>query len=541
MNEQVMIYVISSSANTNSNSLFHKNNKFFYWNQKRFKYCNKQDYVFVINVSSKYVLFTEINAKNIPVSFDKIKNVTSFNDQKQQFNVSGEWDNFVRLKIISKNNIPKNWTWKSLGNSETTYLNGTRINIKSATNRNLNINQLKELSTDTQYQDVLKNCLKNFSLNNSTKTKERATVKSNNMTNYDDILTAIQTKPFILLAGISGTGKSRLVRELAFKTCNNKALRKDNNKPGNYELISVKPNWHDSSELIGYISRISGEKYIATTFIKFIAKAWKYPEIPFFLCLDEMNLAPVEQYFAEYLSIIETRSSKDGIVHSDAILEKKTIGDNNFIKLLEEIGINNNGDAEKLYSQFIKNGIQIPNNLVVMGTVNMDESTYSFSRKVLDRAMTIEMNNIDLYSGLDIENNELSYPTEYISYDSIIGSLTIGAEVFRKFDKSEEVLNYLQSLNKILEGSPFKIAYRVRDEFLIYAFHNNKKNRDFGKALDVLTSMKVLSRLEGDETKVKQILEDLFDFFKKKDFHTSLSKVEEMLNKLDYGYTSFWS
>lgn len=541
MKEQVMIYEIKSSANNNSDTLFHSSGKYFYWNQKRFKNLELGEYVFVTNNHSNYVLFTKLAAKNIAVNYDNLKDISSFQDQNQKFDLSGKWDDFVRLEIISKYNIPENWQWKSLGSSETTYLNGNRINIKAATNRNLNINQLKELSTDTEYQDVLENCLKNFSLDNNTKTKERAIVKSNNMTNYDDILTAIQTKPFILLAGISGTGKSRLVRELAFKTCNNKALREDNNKPGNYELISVKPNWHDSSELIGYISRISGEKYIATPFIKFIAKAWKYPKIPFFLCLDEMNLAPVEQYFAEYLSIIETRSSKDGIVLSDAILEKKTIGENNFIKLLEQIGINNNNDAEKLYSQFIKNGIQIPNNLVVMGTVNMDESTYSFSRKVLDRAMTIEMNNIDLYSGLDINNNELSYPAEYISYDSIIGSLTIGAEVFKEFEKSEEVLNYLQSLNQILEGSPFKIAYRVRDEFLIYAFHNNKKNRDFGKALDVLTSMKVLSRIEGDETKVKQILEDLLDFFKKRDFQTSLSKVEEMLSKLDYGYTSFWS
>jgi len=359
--------------------------------------------------------------------------------------------------------------------------------------------------------------------------------------NKDDILTAIQTKPFILLAGISGTGKSRLVRELAFKTCNNEDLRKDKNKPGNYELIAVKPNWHDSTELIGYISRISGEKYIATPFIKFIVKAWMYPEIPFFLCLDEMNLAPVEQYFAEYLSIIETRSSRGGIVLSDAILEMKTIGENNFDKLLKEIGIINEGETDKLYNQFTKYGIQIPNNLVVMGTVNMDESTYSFSRKVLDRAMTIEMNNIDLYSGLDIEINDLSYPSEYIPFESIIGNKTIGAEVYNKFEKSEDVLKYLENLNQILNSSPFKIAYRVRDEFLIYAFYNEDREGDLKHALDVLTSMKVLSRIEGDEAKVKQVLEDLSDLFKKNDFTTSLSKVEEMLNKLDYGYTSFWS
>ncbi len=541
MNKQVMIYEIKSSANNNSNSLFHSNGEFFYWNKKRFKKLEIEDYVYVVNNHSNYVLFTKVDAKSIAVNYDNVKNISSFEDKNQDFTVSGEWDDFVRLKIISKNEIPVNWKWKSLGSSETTYLNGESININAATNRMLNIKQLKELSSDTEYQNVLENCAKNFSLENSTKTKEKIIVKKNNMSNSDDILTAIQTKPFILLAGISGTGKSRLVRELAFKTCNNANLREDNNKPGNYELIPVKPNWHDSSELIGYISRINGEKYIATPFIKFIAKAWSFPKTPFFLCLDEMNLAPVEQYFAEYLSIIETRTSKNGIVISDAILDMESIGENNFATLLEEIGVKNEGDTENLYSQFMKNGIQIPNNLIVMGTVNMDETTYSFSRKVLDRAMTIEMNNIDLSSGLDIENNELSYPSEYISFDSIIGNKTIGAEVYGEFDKSEDVLIYLKDLNKILDGSPFKIAYRVRDEFLIYVSHNENKSGVFNQALDILTSMKVLSRIEGDETKVKQILEDLLDFFEKKDFKMSLSKVQEMLNRLEYGYTSFWS
>ena len=95
------------------------------------------------------------------------------------------------------------------------------------------------------------------------------------------------------------------------------------------KMIPVKPNWHDSSDLLGYISRINGEKYITTPFLKFIVKAWRFPVTPFFLCLDEMNLAPVEQYFAEYLSIIETRNSSNGIIETDAILDINSIGINN--------------------------------------------------------------------------------------------------------------------------------------------------------------------------------------------------------------------
>lgn len=136
------------------------------------------------------------------------------------------------------------------------------------------------------------------------------------------ILTAIKTKPFILLAGISGTGKSRLARTLAFQTCSKEELRVDPRKPGNFELIPVRPNWLDSSELMGYVSRIHEEKYIATAFLKFIAKAWKNLDTPFFLCLDEMNLAPVEQYFVEYLSIIETRQLQGEVIETDSLISK---------------------------------------------------------------------------------------------------------------------------------------------------------------------------------------------------------------------------
>ena len=85
-------------------------------------------------------------------------------------------------------------------------------------------------------------------------------------------------------------------------------------------MVQVKPNWHDSSDLIGYVSRINGEKYVVGPFMRFIAKAIQDPKRPYFLCLDEMNLAPVEQYFAEYLSVIESRKLQDGQIETDPIV-----------------------------------------------------------------------------------------------------------------------------------------------------------------------------------------------------------------------------
>jgi 5-methylcytosine-specific restriction protein B len=350
------------------------------------------------------------------------------------------------------------------------------------------------------------------------------------------ILTAIKTKPFILLAGISGTGKSRLARTLAYQTCSKEELRVNRQKPGNFELLPVRPNWHDSSELMGYVSRINNEKYISTSFLKFIAKAWRNLDIPFILCLDEMNLAPVEQYFAEYLSIIETRQVQEESIVTDFLISKASLENHSlYSQLIADLELDEN---------IFKDGISIPNNLVVIGTVNMDETTHSFSRKVLDRAMTFEMNEVDLNAGLNASKNDWSYPEKFIELNHVIGSFTSGADVYLKFEESaKEVLKFLENINTTLEGTPFKIAYRVRDEFLIYCYYAslNQTNNWLITALDEMTCMKILSRIEGDEAKTGPVLEKLKRVLSA-DYKKSYAKLVEMEVKLaTSGYTSFWA
>lgn len=114
------------------------------------------------------------------------------------------------------------------------------------------------------------------------------------------------------------------------------------------------------------------------------------------MCLDEMNLAPVEQYFAEYLSVIESRKlSEMGTIETDPIVdfEESTA----YWSLISQLFSEEEG---KGYKRSNGKKLTIPQNLIVVGTVNMDETTFSFSRKVLDRAMTIEMNEVDLMGGL---------------------------------------------------------------------------------------------------------------------------------------------
>lgn len=144
------------------------------------------------------------------------------------------------------------------------------------------------------------------------------------MRNY---INTLRTKPFVLLAGISGTGKSRIVRKFAFDSCPCALRDKFGTEPGNYCMIEVKPNWHDSTELLGYWSNLN-KSYMFTKFAKFLVKAKMYPKVPFFICLDEMNLAPVEQYLAEFLSVLETRKSveeEDGsiVIKSGVLIDKE--------------------------------------------------------------------------------------------------------------------------------------------------------------------------------------------------------------------------
>ncbi|MGS2761842.1 McrB family protein [Sinomicrobium sp. M5D2P9] len=540
MNEQVLIYEVKSGAVNNAIQLFSSDSNYFYWNETKFKNLSLEDYVFIVNRTSRWILFTVLDKKGIVTQNDD--STTFFEDNNSSFRISGKWDEFIRLKILYKVDIPNDWQWQSLGSSEITYLFGPRINLKSSENRIKNIQQLKDLFDNyAKANGVLENCLAAFGSNYTPSIQfSHSEINKRDIPDkmkYENILTAIKTKPFILLAGISGTGKSRLVRTLAYKTCSEKSLRKEE-KPGNFELIPVKPNWHDSSELLGYISRINGEKYVVTSFLKFIAKAWKYTEIPFFLCLDEMNLAPAEHYFAEYLSILETRKNKNGDIKTDFLLSKDMF-DNERIyqQILKDLNLNDDG---------FKEGIPIPENLIVMGTVNMDETTHSFSRKVLDRAMTIEMNDIDLSRGLSMEYEDWSYPDDFLNKNHVVGSFTSGAEVYQQEDyrQKDEVLGFLKRINSILENSPFKIAYRVRDEFLIYCYYASKnKSGDnwLKEALDIMLLMKVLSRIEGDEIKTKHVLDKLLSELDV-NYPKSASKVKEMLFKLNAtGYTSPWS
>lgn len=355
------------------------------------------------------------------------------------------------------------------------------------------------------------------------------TITDNKQINY---LTALRTKPFMLLAGISGTGKSRIVRKLAQATVTEELQRANGytgedfandrwtlHSPANFELIQVKPNWHNSMDVIGYLSNIPSPHYVFTPFIEFIVKAWQHPEVPFFLCLDEMNLAPVEEYFAEFLSAIESRSFEGGEYMTDPIIKPFNSFGEDVAKMMVNTLFPNftaadkNSFLGKIVDHLETKGLTLPKNLIVIGTVNMDETTFSFSRKVLDRAMSVEMNEVNYDSFLnDTTDDDLKAIVQAFEEndDADLNALLVNRHIEAKEiidelgDDAKFAIDYLKRINALLEGTPFKLGYRAANEALIYL----QASQEFGQtdriaALDNFTLMKILSRIEGDETKLK--------------------------------------
>lgn len=399
----------------------------------------------------------------------------------------------------------------------------------------------------------------------SLKTKGKI-VNSINLKDVDSMyikyLSALRTKPFMLLAGISGTGKSRIVRKLAQasitedlqKEYDPKSVEKGFNrwelhKPANFELVQVKPNWHNSLEVVGYKSNIGSPHYEFTPFVEFVAKAWKHQNIPFFLCLDEMNLAPVEQYFAEFLSAIESRSIENGEYETDPIIKPfvefgEVVCTQMIDHLVGKVDASKvvPGSIEaKLVERFKTKGLTLPPNLLVLGTVNMDETTFSFSRKVLDRAMSIVMNDVEydkFFTG-ETENDmaEFDDATKELLIDRPIRGLEAES------NGAEQVEQYLTAINEVLNETPFKLGYRAANEALLYvsAAHKFDGSIDVNAALDEFTLMKILSRIEGDKRSIGTLLNELQQVINDS-YPTSNKKLVQMAKTLqDKQFVSYWT
>ncbi len=358
-------------------------------------------------------------------------------------------------------------------------------------------------------------------------------------------------KPFLLLAGISGTGKTQWVRERELSGKNN------------VKVIPVRPDWHEPSDLLGYASRISAEPvFVATTgFPAFLLQAWRdswsveqtlTPSAtslsrmtPHWLCLDEMNLAPVEQYFADYLSVLEGRKWTSEVYQCPPLLR---LGEDAELIRKSLPGV---APTDSLWAAFLSAkdpGIPLPPNLIVVGTVNMDETTHTFSRKVLDRALTVEFDDVDFsrFGGSALDP-DLKTELPWTGLSSVSDANDLTSEPPAK----QNVLDLLEQWNQTMAFGPFRIAYRTINESLLIAASFAEKSA--GEVLDWVVMTKLLPRLEGDEEKLrsvtdegKSVLDHLLEewpgrFGEMWSKSRSYRKLQFMLRRLKQSaYTSFW-
>lgn len=344
----------------------------------------------------------------------------------------------------------------------------------------------------------------------------------------NNVGTSVLPKPFILLAGISGTGKTRFVKQQA---------EPFGELSRNFCLVPVRPDWHEPSDIFGYWSRLNasaGREYVATKTLSFLVKAWadivlsvganniNFDEQknavvvtgaeqmiksaqPFWLCFDEMNLAPVEQYLADYLSVLEMRCwtniDDDYQYESPTLLDAEVFSTGDTAKLRTELGLHSS-DYDQVWQLLGEFGLALPYNLLVAGTVNMDETTHQFSRKVLDRAMSIDFEafypvNFDSVFSPSAQPVTFTYPTvSHITDKNQLSTVSVDSE-------GQLTTQFITAINTVLDGTAFKLAYRAYNELLISLHSFNPQTLpELAAVWDDFVMYKVLPRLEGDVDKL---------------------------------------
>lgn len=312
---------------------------------------------------------------------------------------------------------------------------------------------------------------------------------------------AIRAKPFVILAGNSGTGKSRLVRLFA-EACGSTTGN------GGFHLVAVRPDWSDGGELLGYLDLQNN--FRPGQLLEPLLRAHAQPQQPVFVCLDEMNLARVEHYFSDFLSKIESRRrSADDSVVSDAVISARDL------ELLGPASIPESLRDTLARLKSAQQGVCLPPNLIIVGTVNMDETTHAFSRKVLDRANTLEIDAGRLGSGLPSPAAGAP-PTPFPGAVDLTAPFLTAQDMVQDPKHAEalaHVASLLDSLNDILSEANLQVAYRTRDEAAAFFIHATSVGLSSDEADHAIVMQKILPRVQGSSPRLARILRELLGRF----------------------------
>lgn len=364
-------------------------------------------------------------------------------------------------------------------------------------------------------------------------------------------VSSLVTKPFVLLSGLSGSGKTKLAQAFAQWICESEEQ---------YCIVPVGADWTNREPLLGYVNALTPTEYILPEngALDLIIKANNDQEKPYFLILDEMNLSHVERYFADFLSVMESEDKFK--LHSSS----------------DPLNGNNNIKVENEYDW--------PKNLFIVGTVNIDETTYMFSPKVLDRANVIE------FRVSEPEMSDYFINSKPLDLKKLNGEdgIPLGAKYGEDFvkiathktsDTSDQLTKTLKAFFVSLQKVGAEFGYRTASEIQTLFGQIDKINPDFDKSenfdkqypnkenfkIDVAIMQKLLPKLHGSRNKLVPVLtalavlcygvgnnnklskEDKNEVFKKRDelkgniiYPISLEKIERMYdNVIANGFTSY--
>lgn len=312
---------------------------------------------------------------------------------------------------------------------------------------------------------------------------------------------SLKTRPFVIFAGLSGTGKSKLSQLYA------EALG-HSTKQGRYLRVAVRPNWNDDRYLLGYLNTITGH-YVAEPALDFIIQAERDRENLYFFCLDEMNLAHVEYYFSQFLSALEEEETADRRIPL-------------FSRSLADL-MANQGQAFPYEREVL-----VPPNLLFTGTINVDETTQALSDKVIDRANTIEFFEVDL--GKVPQRRPAPEVT-------CIPAATW--QSYRVAAPDTRYREYVVAIGKILNGAGLGLGYRVLREIEMY-LANSGGLLDPKVAFDLQVKQRILPRVRGS-LPLRDTLKEMIAFMHTHELPRSEARLQEMERRLTRdGYTSFW-
>ncbi|MFK4898298.1 hypothetical protein [Lactococcus petauri] len=483
-----------------------------------------------------------------------------------------------------------------------------------------------------------------------------------------DFYISLKTKPFVIISGISGSGKSKIADLFA------EYMAKSYGNIDNYELVSVKPNWTDNRGIFGYQNLLTGTYEITPT-LKLFIRALANPDKPYFLVLDEMNLAKVEHYFSDFLSLLESGRLSTGtcternfetvkqnlggeaITLSEAIILSalqmpsrefksveqyrtteiakwwvstsaskhyqaqfrselnqgrptgevdsttgfkrdgtrlaskafwaETSGNSYKLKELSEMDSDTRFKVERLMKAFIVekttikqekihlhnsdkpliciegqaeyddtifNGIdyyvpgniEIPTNIFVIGTVNVDETTYMFSPKVLDRSNVIEFNEVDLFNAFGYgmaPKQSKAIPSNGKNVMDLTISIATSDTTKSIITTYPEIFEVLNKIYELLKQKNKHFGYRVFNEislFIVNYVGESGNQEEVIDALDLQVLQKILPKINGTEDEILSLMNKLSSVAKEENLVRSRDKIECMIAQLiSTGYATY--